>query len=411
MKAVLLITFLSFRISSSEQLNIKCGLEIIDDHDFTSFEMGTTQSKFVDAIKWHYKIQCLPGSDITNFNIKNIKNLIVRNLSSPFLQNDFLRNIPCYRLKVNYGNITELTDLNFASTLIKTLNLANNFIEKINVKSFENSNLFDIDLSYNKQESFNENFLQSFTTRENDYNRYFVIDLSFNKIKEFIPINKDRTRAKKKFVYILNNNKLQTLDVSGFAMKIAADRNEINRLECADGCANLNILSVAHNKLKNDEHFNNFMKMIPNLHILDLSYNPFNYFNLDTFSEIGNLKELNVSSTVFSFDFGHFSHLPYLINLNISYNNLNQISFKIFSGLEMLNVLDISGNNLNDIIFDYTKVNKILPRLSKIGLEGNNWSCEELVDMKTYWKSVSLDVIRPNQRLTARKNVIGIGCR
>lgn len=141
---------------------------------------------------------------------------------------------------------------------------------------------------------------------------------------------------------------------------------------------------------------------------LDLSFNQIRDFNLTSFSNMAQLKELNLENSGLKvIDFGLFSHQRNLEWLDISYNDLRDVDFNMLTA--SINYLYIEGNALTNI--DLSDVGITLPHLLVLGLSNNKFSCEKLIEIRKLLASLSVSMY-VDEQLTVKfsRNINGIGC-
>jgi Leucine rich repeat len=118
------------------------------------------------------------------------------------------------------------------------------------------------------------------------------------------------------------------------------------------------------------------------------------------------LKYTNITNL----EYGTFSHLPDLTNLDISYNSLKKIDLNIFTSLTSLEKLALDGNDLTEI--SYEDIKHTFPKLKSISLSENNWNCTYLTTMIKKMTSGGVEIkIDPAKFVRNSTNQKGIACR
>lgn len=179
--------------------------------------------------------------------------------------------------------------------------------------------------------------------------------------------------------------------------------NQINKISFVN-CTLLEGLNLSKNNLT----FITNITTLPNMKILDLSFNCIDNFELNTFSSMPHLEILNVRDTCFkSIDYGTFSFQTNLKVLDISFNNLNIIDLNLLSSLANIEDFFIDGNNLTDVeSFDLIGN---FHNLKRMGLTNNKWSCKTLSSIINKLNQLNVKVFAENS-IKHSTNVKGIGC-
>lgn len=122
---------------------------------------------------------------------------------------------------------------------------------------------------------------------------------------------------------------------------------------------------------------------------LDVSSNILGTLGINTFAKLINLEVLVLRNTsLTTIQFGLFHHQEKLQLLDISYNNLKKIQFKVFSrNLINLESFFVDGNNLTNV--DGLQ-KQFFSKVRVLGISNNNFTCEYLVDFLAKWEGVEL---------------------
>ncbi|XP_055296756.1 uncharacterized protein LOC129565670 [Sitodiplosis mosellana] len=125
------------------------------------------------------------------------------------------------------------------------------------------------------------------------------------------------------------------------------------------------------------------------LETLDLSYQFVGELKASTFQRFINLKHLYLRQTNLThFEFATFYHQRKLEILDISYNNLKRVDFKLFvRNFKRLASLDLEGNNLKEID---SITSTHFPELSVLVISKNDFSCEYLAKFLLQWNDLVL---------------------
>jgi len=113
---------------------------------------------------------------------------------------------------------------------------------------------------------------------------------------------------------------------------------------------------------------------IPNLLVWNLSHCSIQNIYLDTFKEMGKLRQLYLNNNkIVYLNNSVFRYLKQLQTLDLCYNALQNIDARIFSRLSELRSLSLCHNNVSRI--DITLLHAVI-RIGKVDLEGNPWICD-----------------------------------
>lgn len=318
--------------------------------------------------------------------------------------------------------------------LIK-FNASNNEITKLPSDFFRHtSNISDIDFSSNKfialhrsdfvgasqllSMNFSNNLIRMLYDRPfGDLVELKILDLSHNRI-EIINDNEFAGNSKLENIR-LNDNPIQffacsvflhtsvlptTVGVENFDISCLGDSmffvvkhgDELVLHPFGNGTE----LFYTKNGLKNVRNFNasgnhlrNVVEIFPllneSIESMDLASNFIGELTAHTFGKFTNLQHLNLSHTNLSnFGFGTFYSQRKLKVLDISYNRLRAIDFRLFlRNFRSLTTLNLEGNELIEID-TVTPIN--FPVLERLGISKNLFTCNYLVQFLLEWENLNL---------------------
>jgi Leucine-rich repeat (LRR) protein len=113
---------------------------------------------------------------------------------------------------------------------------------------------------------------------------------------------------------------------------------------------------------------------IPNPWFWNLSYFGIQNIHLDTFKEMGKLRQLYLNNNkIVSVNNRVFRYLNRLQTLDLCYNAVQNINARVFSRLSELRSLSLCHKNVNRI--NITLLHAVI-RIGKVGLEGNPCICD-----------------------------------
>lgn len=279
-----------------------------------------------------------------------------------------------------------------AKSKIVSISLNDNqieFIEKSSVSVAKNSTKLSLQLMNNKLKAFDLCGLS-----------FWVLNLKNNQIESYTqPISVNRLD--------ISENKLQALRILNDTTYLNADNNEITKLEIEDGSL-LEILRLSGNGLGNQILLE--LKHTNYLKILALSGTALSFLKSDSFHDMKSLEILDLSQNqIQNIDFGVIDGLGELKSLNLSSNMLDELNLHVLGSLSQLNSIDISWNKISKIV-DHDKLKQILPQLSSIGLEGNNWDCEYLSRMKMSLTTQKIFITAAQKPAKNQQSLDGISC-
>lgn len=127
---------------------------------------------------------------------------------------------------------------------------------------------------------------------------------------------------------------------------------------------------------------------------LQFKLNTIDHISEDFMKQLVNLKSLKLDNTKLKMAPNMFEHLPNLVKLDVSQNDLRKLEPEWFTGLGKLEELEFQSNNVTN--FDYMSLLETLPALKILNIRGaNDFKCDYLKKMVRDLKEVNrLDVIK-----------------
>ncbi|KAJ8966309.1 hypothetical protein NQ314_003574 [Rhamnusium bicolor] len=338
---------------------------------------------------------CLQGNQLTSISdglFNSLTSLEKLDLSNNRIQNisdHAFVGIKLNELHISNNNISHIEQALDPLNTLTTLDLSHNDLNK--VTSFKNLPLRSLNLSHNRIsevdfELFHENL--------------YEIDLSFNNISEITNYNVSQAseiilhhnkiqhfEENVNVTYLdLRYNKLETIGSRLFGSglkRFYADDNSISVINpnAFFGLYDLEHLLLANNNLSSIS--NSLFKDLRSLTYLDLSGNKLTYFAFGTFDNLANLNVLNISN-----------------------NNLKDLQQYTLHSL----------GNLTDLLFQNNEINEMhvgdlmiyMPKLKRVNLDNNDWSCKKLVGIVLNLKNMKVSF--PNGNSWEESNIHGIKC-
>lgn len=328
-----------------------------------------------------------------------LKEINITNFSAA---NNSLNKIP----KEILSYMPDLMEVNFTSNVIK-------FINKDDFNS--NRELRKLNLMKNQIYNIETGAFSMLYNLE-------ILDLSNNELNTL----KDNDLLK-------NNINLRLFNVGGnplkrFSFRILPSSAEFDEvylplgiqildMSCAtpEKCHSPTIIGNAQNleNLQNinasGNSFEDMMKLLEklniNLKLLDLSRNHIGKLNDSVLERLSELQHLNLShSNIFNITAKAFINQPYLLSLDLHYNNLTEMNFMIVS--KTLSFLNLEGNKLTrlDIITPL-----MFPKLDWLAINKNRFNCIDLRNFFRQWiKMEKLQLV--NNCTTKDVNIDGVDC-
>lgn len=282
------------------------------------------------------------------------------------------------KLLIRGNNLTQLEDYSFkGADNLRDLMISSNPLNKISGNAFANlKNLEILILAHGEITALPKNLFQN--------NRMLkMISLSSNKIatidEEVFKGLDDLAKLElgdnqltafdfkflKAGVVVVNNNSLQHLVINDHCTSMYASNNQIETITVSSG-ANVNKLVLLHNRIRD---ISNITKLA-NLTSLTLGSNILEPNTV--FSPLTALEELMLQSTYINLTYETFANLTNLKILDLSYNNLTEVDFKIFSKPNRFQILSFVGNRIKS--FNILEAREFLPRLRVLEICKNGWN-------------------------------------
>ncbi|KAK4881689.1 hypothetical protein RN001_005008 [Aquatica leii] len=245
------------------------------------------------------------------------------------------------------GNeLKTLEELDFARLpRLRSLILAQNEIDSVSEMAFHNSTQLQvIDLSNNRLERLGERTFEGLI-------RIKYLNLEKNLLKD-LPET------------IFERAKLQMLENINLAWNLfeVAPWKSLQRQYFF-----VSSVDISHNKIREIPTDNSIMI---NIKKIDLSFNPLSEEAINNvLGEPKTVRELNLAGTGISRVIQ--METPFLHHLNLSHNNISELSEKEFERITLLETLDLSYNNLSDLNKDFPKIWSVLKNLQQLDLSGN----------------------------------------
>lgn len=276
-------------------------------------------------------------------------------------------------LDISSNQLRNITKHSFIGlTNLKLLNLSHNHLANFEARLVYNDESIQIDLSFNILTHFNF---------ENISEKIQKLNLSHNAITNI-------------------NGCFSSIEI------LEVDHNKLNAIanENCNVSSNILLLNLGYNTIS--ELSTKTFSGLRSLQKLYLDNNNLSSLQTDIFSNLLNLQLLILSGNRFTdFDHGVFEHLPRLEILDLSKNNLTDVK-RYFHTLTNLLRLDLKYNHLSDL--DSSQLVLDLPALQFLTLNGNNLSCEKLIEI--YHNLQSKNVVLQVGSTKTSNNIQGIAC-
>lgn len=294
---------------------------------------------------------------------------------------DFEKSSHLWHLNLSHNDITRIGANVFEkSTDLREIDLSFNQIEFIDETAFQPERLYALHLQHNKLtkvkwELFHPSSIRELTLNDNKIVSIdssvvlwgmIAFDISNNTLKNSThPILVHGVAIKAR------NTGIHTLIIYPQTLKLDARDNQITKIILEEASSEFNITSL---NLRNNSltSISNLSKLV-NLEKLDMSYNNFETLDATTVSQMTRLRILSLSHNRLKHPHRFLLNALSLEYLDLSYNNFS--IFRMNFNVPKLQELHLEGNNLT--VLD-TNIKRMAPELVRIGLNDNNWNCNQL---------------------------------
>ncbi|KAF5302482.1 hypothetical protein FQR65_LT08572 [Abscondita terminalis] len=245
------------------------------------------------------------------------------------------------------GNeLKSIEELDFARLpRLHTLLLAQNQIDSVSEMAFHNSTQLQvIDLGNNKLERLG--------------------DRTFEGLIRIKHLNLEKNLLKDLPETIFERAKLQMLENINLAWNLfdVAPWKSLQRQYFF-----ITSVDLSHNQIREIPTDNSIMINIKNI---DLSFNPLSEAAINNvLGEPKTVRQLNLAGTGITRVIQ--METPFLHHLNLSHNNISELSEKDFERITLLETLDLSYNHLPDLNAGLPKIWSVLKNLQQLDLSGN----------------------------------------
>lgn len=339
--------------------------------------------------------------------------------------NSFSGMIHLYHLNISHSNITELEYNSFLNTdNIEIIDLSYNYLSRFSVNTSHLKSLRDLRLSNNVLKSLSQDYFKDlFNLNKLMLSHNDVLSLQDNIFKDQKLLNyldlSYNTNFNSDFSFMKYSHKLQTLILSGTPNNFSfAEMTEFPLIE----------LDISNCYIKNVTKI--ILQKVKDIKFLFLSNNNITHIEFGAFSHLNYVEEIDMSyNSIQYIEPGAFNDCHKLNFLNISHNYLPHIKYGVFRSLAYLTILDVSFNsigdlemarfdelpNLSELIVDHNRISEIdvndLQRtgLRKLSIGDNPLPCNKLKELK--------DIGGPMLEITGLRYVYskdesfkGVGC-
>ena len=332
-------------------------LEILEVVDLSDNQISTIDNGAFDTIP-HLKKLHLQKNQLSSYKADIYTGMVGNDTELEYL--DLSDNVITYLYPESFELHPQLKWVNFAmnrfaffpTQFIKSLqqleylNLEKNQIKSLEDNDFANlPNLRNLKLSMNEIESVSETAFQNSSQLQ-------FIDISHNNISQ---LKNDLFNGILRLQLDASHNKIRSIPDKLF------EKRKVFRLESLDLSHNkfteipVNVLQNQYFSLETLKISHNNIKVIPsdanilvNVKEMDLSFNPLTSDSIiNVLNEPKTVRSLNMAGT----GIGKVPVLetPFLINLNLSHNNIKIINDDILMKAKLLESLDISNNSLPNL--------------------------------------------------------------
>ena len=334
-----------------------------DENDLPDFLLHPTSNK---AARTKLKQANIKGFiDISNTRLDSIPEEVFKQ-NAPIDGVNWWLNVDLSKIDVSNNNLTEMAFDDGIHDFrnipyVKILSLASNKFSKIPVSVFYLQNLIFFDISNNMINQIDENLFANLS-------KLIKLNLSNNRLK-YIP-STIRIMSNLQELFI-DKNELENIPNEiiylRYLKKLNIGYNQIQVIppNLFNNLNSIEELYCNNNLITNVQYSDNYAAFdsIPNLKILDISYN-----HLQNFMFLNpnmNLEMINISNNKLKFISG-MSLCPKLAQIDCSNNNISQFPNDFFKTIN-LRSLNLKGNLLNNLPGTIS----LMDNLVELNLEGN----------------------------------------
>ncbi|XP_035777286.1 uncharacterized protein LOC118458682 isoform X1 [Anopheles albimanus] len=204
------------------------------------------------------------------------------------------------------------------------------------------------------------------------------------------------------------DNLLTQLEISPTVQELECKNNKISEIMIEDASqSQLHTLDITNNSVSSLESIAQFHQ----LRSLYLGENPLNSLNVSSFATLTQLRNLGLEQTnIVSLRHGMFGHQEQLVWLDLAFNELAELDLDILASCTQLNTLYLDGNRLKTI--DYEQMKTHFPKLTLLGIAGNDWNCTYLTKLVRSCGAQSIQIFKETSLKAQpdQPNVKGIYC-
>ncbi|XP_072378062.1 uncharacterized protein [Diabrotica undecimpunctata] len=384
-----------------------------------------------NLIEVNMKNNNIQGIEKYSFHLVDVDTLLLNSISSPIVLDN------TFKIKILVIQLTGTVGEQFISSVfLKNLTIIDSHIELLKNNCFidlpllTSLNFINTTIDVSEDNIFSG--LTSLTYLEASQifqNKTLLKDYTFKDMRNLEVLN-------------ISNSALDTIENNAFAglLKLKELNLKGNKLSAVNLTAitndlpNLLTLNLSSSSIKIVQ--TSKLGSPNNVQYLDLSNNYLTNLDSQTFKLFEDLVELLLHNNELStIEYQTFYYLKNLRTLRLDNNKISSFSDGVLDGLEGLTFLNISDNKnlfyqnnlvpfqtlryldqfyvdntyLRISIIDVTTFRKTFPRLSKIGINNNQFACIDLLNIMIYFDSYKIDYTPYNPKFDV-KNLNGITC-
>jgi Leucine-rich repeat (LRR) protein len=313
--------------------------------------------------------------------LSNLETLLLNdNNLKRFDGNTIVNNTKLEKVYINNNYLSVLNNLSFPNSSL-TLNASHNLIQSLSFSKPCDMKIIDL--------SANGIMIMKAIAFKNVTVEQLYLDQNYLGLNSFGSDTFSNLQGLK--VLSLSDNQITQLDPNLFKKN-----NRLETLNLAKNnlrSSNLLNLPVSLNKLNLSSNFFdsrlNVTNLI-NLKRLDLTFNNLTQVSLHLLSNLKSLLWLDLSNNkIVKLNYGCFKDLKLIIQLNLSNNNISSLPLGIFVGLDYLFNLDLSRNQIKSL---EEGVFHNLRKLSKLNLSYNSVSLESVQNIVAHLTSMLREI-------------------